>query len=324
MDASSDRSLSHDSGVSLCLNCDAELRGPYCAVCGQRSDNPRRLVIGLVQDVIVDTISIDSKLVRTLGMLFWRPGRLARNYIDGKRARYTAPFRLYLFSSLIFFLLAWWATPFADIESGIVGSNAGAAEIAGVDGDGNGDEALDENVTLSADEGPPDIDCEIDTDGTPSSFGQRICPAVQSLVNQLYNAQQRVREDPRLFLTQVRSNIPRVMLLAPVIYAGMLALLYIYRRKILIYDHLIVSLYMHAAFYTFLSAYLILDLLPLVGWLAAPLIVWASLQPFVVFRQAYGSNWYSVVIKYALSNFLYLVSVMLLLVFGVGFALYRS
>ena len=48
----------------------------------------------------------DSRLWRTLGYLLARPGRLTREFFEGRRARYLPPFRLYLVISLLFFLIA--------------------------------------------------------------------------------------------------------------------------------------------------------------------------------------------------------------------------
>ncbi|MEL6212932.1 MAG: DUF3667 domain-containing protein, partial [Pseudomonadota bacterium] len=92
-----------------CRNCGEALSGDYCWNCGQAASEPRRLVIGLVQDFFVETLSIDGKLIRTLSLLLTRPGRLARRYLDGQRVRFSPPFRLYLFTSVFFFLALFLA-----------------------------------------------------------------------------------------------------------------------------------------------------------------------------------------------------------------------
>ncbi|MEM9385591.1 MAG: DUF3667 domain-containing protein [Pseudomonadota bacterium] len=45
----------------------------------------------------------DGRLLRTLRGLFLRPGQVARDYVDGRRASYTPPMRLYVVISVIFF-----------------------------------------------------------------------------------------------------------------------------------------------------------------------------------------------------------------------------
>ncbi|WP_368735869.1 DUF3667 domain-containing protein [Polaribacter sargassicola] len=49
--------------------------------------------------------NFDAKFWKTIIPLLTKPGKVSRNYIDGKRQRYTNPFRFYLTISIIFFLI---------------------------------------------------------------------------------------------------------------------------------------------------------------------------------------------------------------------------
>ncbi|MEJ2534800.1 MAG: DUF3667 domain-containing protein [Gammaproteobacteria bacterium] len=60
----------------------------------------------LLRELLEDFLDFDSRFARTLKPLLFKPGRLTRDYLDGRRFRYTPPIRLYLFSSIAFFLLA--------------------------------------------------------------------------------------------------------------------------------------------------------------------------------------------------------------------------
>jgi hypothetical protein len=64
----------------------------------------------LFADVLEDQFSLTSALPRTLGALFFHPGRLTNEYLSLRIARYLPPFRIYLISSLIFFLLLSFVT----------------------------------------------------------------------------------------------------------------------------------------------------------------------------------------------------------------------
>jgi len=308
-----------------CQNCGATLTGAYCSQCGQRADEPRRVVIGLVQDFLVDTLAIDGKLARSIGLLLWRPGRLARLYLDGKRVKYSPPFRLYLFGS-VFFFLALFA--FIDLPTP-GGTDLPAGQIVGDDvietveaDDPEGAEAL-RKLNEKGEEGwgtnIPFTKQEWDSEGYDG-------PAwLEPHLKQLFEAGQRAVEDPRLFLAQTKETLPRVLLLAPVMYALILLLLYFYRRKFFVYDHFVVSLYMHAALYAYLLIAVLLSLIPTVGpWLAIAPLAWGWLQPFAVFRQAYGSNWVSVFLKWLISILIYFVILVLIVTFGVSFSLYQS
>jgi len=94
------------AGSASCLNCGTELRGPFCYYCGQPDKNFMRIFPVLVKDLITDFLDLDSRFFRTLKPLLFQPGKLTRDYLVGQRFRYTPPLRLYIFSSMAFFILA--------------------------------------------------------------------------------------------------------------------------------------------------------------------------------------------------------------------------
>jgi hypothetical protein len=91
-----------------CLNCGTELRGQYCGHCGQRARSRLISLWELIQDAFGDLFELDSRLWRTIVPLLVRPGRLTRDYLEGRRARYMPPFRMYLVLSVIFFVVAFF------------------------------------------------------------------------------------------------------------------------------------------------------------------------------------------------------------------------
>jgi len=91
-----------------CLNCGAELGGQYCGTCGQRARNRLISLWELLQDAFGDLFELDSRLWRTLIPLLVRPGRLTLDYLEGRRARYMPPFRMYLVLSVVFFIIAFF------------------------------------------------------------------------------------------------------------------------------------------------------------------------------------------------------------------------
>lgn len=90
----------------LCANCGAPLSGKYCSQCGQRHhDHPIHHFWHFVSEALEDLTHADSRLWRTLSALLFRPGFLTREFLDGRRARYLPPLRLYLVVSVIFFVV---------------------------------------------------------------------------------------------------------------------------------------------------------------------------------------------------------------------------
>ena len=57
----------------------------------------------VVGDALAETFETDSRLWATLRALFARPGHLSAEFSRNRRASYLPPFRLYLFSSIVFF-----------------------------------------------------------------------------------------------------------------------------------------------------------------------------------------------------------------------------
>ena len=86
-----------------CANCGAALEGPFCGQCGQSIEEIRRPAWALITDFTGDVFVWDGRFLSTLRALLRGPGRLARSYADGQRARWTPPIRLYLLISLAFF-----------------------------------------------------------------------------------------------------------------------------------------------------------------------------------------------------------------------------
>ena len=106
-------------GPILCENCGAVKQGAFCAVCGQNDRNYRRNVFPVVAEALAETFETDSRLFRTLGVLFTRPGFLSKEFSENRRAHYLSPFRLYLFTSIAFFFVLSLSIDLPDGPSGL-------------------------------------------------------------------------------------------------------------------------------------------------------------------------------------------------------------
>lgn len=116
--------MTSDGNAGDCPNCGAPLTGRYCAKCGQeQSADPT--VRALLAEWAGDLFDADSRLWRTLRVLFTRPGLLSVEHRVGRRARYLPPTRLYLIASVAFFS----AVAFAPVQL----VRVGAAERTGAD-----------------------------------------------------------------------------------------------------------------------------------------------------------------------------------------------
>ncbi len=89
-----------------CKNCETPLEPSfkYCPECGQESSD--NLTIGvLFSKTISDYFSVDARFFRSFIPLMFKPGILARKFVDGKRLKYLHPAQFYLFISVLFFFL---------------------------------------------------------------------------------------------------------------------------------------------------------------------------------------------------------------------------
>jgi hypothetical protein len=100
--------MSEPGDSPSCLNCGTPLGGQYCRQCGQRANTRFISLFELLRDAFGDLFELDSRLWRTLTPLLFKPGLLTRDYLEGKRARYMPPFRMYLVLSLVFFAIAFF------------------------------------------------------------------------------------------------------------------------------------------------------------------------------------------------------------------------
>lgn len=95
----------NDKDHKDCLNCGSALTGEFCSNCGQKKINPYHTFWYLVQEFLGNYISFDSKFIKTIRPLVFKPGFLTNEYRLGRRTLYIPPIRLYVFISIVFFLV---------------------------------------------------------------------------------------------------------------------------------------------------------------------------------------------------------------------------
>ena len=97
--------------VERCRNCGTPLNGKFCAECGQRHHAAVATLRESMDDFAGTHFGFDTKFFHSIVPLMFRPGFLTREYCMGRQERYIKPFRLYLFSSVVFFFLAAFMWP---------------------------------------------------------------------------------------------------------------------------------------------------------------------------------------------------------------------
>jgi len=88
-----------------CLNCGATLHGKFCHVCGQENVQIKENFGHMMDHAISDYFHFDHQFFHTLKPLFFKPGFLTNEYIVGRRVQYLHPVKMYIFISLVYFLV---------------------------------------------------------------------------------------------------------------------------------------------------------------------------------------------------------------------------
>ena len=88
-----------------CLNCGTELHSTdkFCPECGQKKTDLNLTFTHFVNEFLSNNFNVDSKIFRTLKVLVFYPGKLSKEFLEGKRSSYVTPVRLYLIISLVYF-----------------------------------------------------------------------------------------------------------------------------------------------------------------------------------------------------------------------------
>lgn len=102
----SERTLLKYRGTT-CLNCSQPLDRSemYCHNCGQLNSTKKLTFGDLFNEFFAGIFAYDSRIYRTMRALLFRPGKISKDYVEGKRQRYANPYRFYLSASIIFFIL---------------------------------------------------------------------------------------------------------------------------------------------------------------------------------------------------------------------------
>ncbi|MEZ4722558.1 MAG: DUF3667 domain-containing protein [Flavobacteriales bacterium] len=95
------------SRVNQCVSCGSALSGPYCAACGEKVvDLKERTLRHFLMQVLSAFTFADSRMMKSMKLMFFRPGLLAREYVDGKRKPYLSPLQFFFLINFVYFLVA--------------------------------------------------------------------------------------------------------------------------------------------------------------------------------------------------------------------------
>ncbi len=85
-----------------CSDCGKPTQGNFCSHCGQPT-HVHRTLLHLGEELLHGVMHFDGRIWRTLPLLIVNPGRLTREWIQGKRTRYVSPLAIFLFTLFVMF-----------------------------------------------------------------------------------------------------------------------------------------------------------------------------------------------------------------------------
>jgi hypothetical protein len=313
-----------------CLNCGTLLRGQYCGYCGQRSRSRLIKLRELIADAFGDLFELDSRLWQTLVPLVLRPGRLTYDYLQGRRARFMPPFRMYLVLSLIFFVVAFF-NPREKLS--ILFEPPAPEEVADVaeeeeEEDDEDDENDVDGLLIGFDEDgeklTTDGDCDVedsDVEGIPDFLARRLTPErLKHVCEQIHE------DDGKSVLEKVVNNVPTALIVLLPLMAFVLKVLYPLSRRYYV-EHLLFFVHLHA--FLFLLITLQILFVRLTAMLAAPELLttltvvatsfYAPVYLFIAMRRVYGQGRFVTFLKYIALTFAYIIGFTTII--GLTFAL---
>ena len=253
------------------------------------------------------------------------PGKITREYLDGKRMRFIPPFRLYVLASLVFFIVLPLVTGQGlnftpqmgaelenareeieqSFEAGEMTEEQYESSIAIIDrieeALENGDAApfdalqyLGEETAANEEAGDGTEDL---SDGVlPREAADAIREAAMyggPDAGRLTRAIQR----PNDLARNTMRWVPRLMFVMLPIYASLLALVYMWRPQFLFFDHLIVSLHFHTALFFAMALTGLFAPLIGTGWVVLAMIVYSNWYLYRLTRVVYERSPFTSILR---------------------------
>ena len=252
-----------------CSNCGHPRSDRFCAKCGQNDRDYIRSLPPVLGDILKETFELDSRFLRTIKPMFFRPGELPSEFSRNRRASYVSPIRLYIFASLAFFFLLSLTTDFeppraVDME----------VELRDRDGLARFSKEASENADVEAFKAllPPMQQRKVDD--ILSRSGMFLSKSIIYSLAAIPDADmeqivgwRRVAlaravdalEDPRAVFSLLLDNLPFAMFITLPAYAALLMLFFVGSRRFFT-EHLVFAVQLHTfAFIVFAVLVLLPD-----------------------------------------------------------------
>lgn len=277
-----------------CLNCGAPINAQFCAQCGQKNKDYSLTFKDLFSDFVEELLDVDSRVLKTLRLLFTSPGFLTTEYVAGRRVSYLPPVRIYLIASVLFFLSLTLSSLVPSVQN-----NEFFKEITET---GDLDVAIENALEANQD--------KLTGGGiiNESTGLQPVNPDSSTSAMRLSLGGDQFDVDQGDFLANFSDNFAKMMFLLLPVAALQLKLLY-WRRKKLYIEHLVFSLHVHAFIFSILILTVIFDY-KLTMWLV---IISSLIYLFLAMKNFYSQSYSKTVSKMFLLLMSYGLTILLVM-----------
>ena len=289
------------SHEQACLNCGAALMGSHCHHCGQAA-HVHKTLAAFFHDLMHGVFHFEGKIWRTLPMLAWHPGRLTREYIDGRRASYVSPIALFLFVVFLTFALfnlAGDPIHFDQNNNAVVGSKGATAEgeavkhVAALKAELAAAEKADQPTAALAGQL---VGAEAALGGIragnakplPGELVKGQGPGGTVAANTLNTAWQSAKANPDLALYKVQSSAYKYSWLLIPLSVPFVWLLFPFSRRFRVYDHTVFVTYSLCFMLIVLAAITAINVWTELGGLIALLMLYVPFHMHRQLRETYG------------------------------------
>lgn len=340
-----------------CLNCHhpLDISDEYCPNCSQLNSTKKLAFNDFFNEFFAGIFAYDSRFYRTLGVLLFKPGKISKDYIEGKRVRYANPYRFYLSASILFFLM-WSFTIDIETPEVVNGDATSAREELKLADSALRQERLKNpefetvipvlDTTGFEDSYVPEK--ELDTmdfwnssvkkwDVFSSFYDEKKIrnadTALDSLnyANSNYNHwlykktvdAKRMSDDPSLFVGYFISKLPFIIFFYLPIFALFIWLLYL-RRPFTYMEHLIFTFHNQTTWFVFFGISILADSVFGTNFITGITIFIFLFYLYKAFRKFYGQGRVKTILKFIIINIIFLTLAIVAAVFSLAasFAIY--
>ena len=276
-----------------CRNCDTFLGNPpgkYCPGCGQETANHPPTFWEFAHEFITHYVALEGKLWRTLGLLFFKPAELTREFRAGRKQRYISPLRLYITASFIFFLVvkvAGWG----NIVHVATTTGEPVKVVKGAWFSYKSNTPTNEQALAGVTAKPVAIDLECEA-------GQDLCNQLQMRLGEKYK-NKTGKDVIEMMKSGMLANLPYALFLMLPLFALLTKLIYV-RRKMYYGEHVVYALHVHT--FTFFVL-LLKALLP--RYVGDAVLLAALVYYFIAMQRFFGGRWWATTLRYAFVGTVY-------------------